>query len=263
MARLERPLIERIQTGATHRRPESSSFFSAVLRRVGTAEVGRPIFEPIPAHADEQLSLECLECFVDTLADSGHPDDIGGYLVNVVSTMARFRSSAAIVELGANCVASILPFAPDVSAEVLFECLAICSADDSTAHRLIDAVCAHTNPAAVRAAMTPLAALASGAMLHVVLARLEVVGGPSNRDLIDAFHPECRDPQRGGDVIDEYERSLNRLGDQAEMMDEFARIIAEKHDAGPAEYPLHLQVLFQSMCAASPAANQKRDRALP
>jgi hypothetical protein len=253
MAHLEPSLIERIQKGTTHRRTESSSFFSAVIGRVGGPDLGRSIFEPIPARADEQLCLECLEGFVDTLADSGHPDDIAGFLANVVSTMARFRSSPTIVELGGSCIASIIPFAPDVSAEVLFECLAICSAD----HRLIDALCAHVSPAIVRAALTPLVALASGEMFRAALASLQAVGGASDADLIEAFHPECRDRDGRGDVLDEYEMSLNRLADPAKMMDEFARIIAVRHQAAMVEYPLRFKVLFQSMCVVSPAANKE------
>jgi hypothetical protein len=259
MVRLEPSLVERIQKGTTHRGPESSSFFSTVLRRVGGPDLGHPIFDPIPALADEQLSLEYLEDFADTLADSGHPDDIAGFLVNIVSTMARFPSSSLIVELGAECVASILPFAPDVSAEILFECLAICLTDDSppAARGLLDAVVAHVRPATARAAITSLVAFAGGDISRALLARLEAIGGASNPDLIGAFHPEWLDRQAEDDAIDEYERSLNRLADPAEVMGELARIIAQRHQEALSGYPLHFQVLFQSMCIASLAANRE------
>jgi hypothetical protein len=256
MARLEPSLIERIQKGTTHHDSESSSFFNAVLRRVGGPDLGHPIFQPILARADEQFSLECLEDFADSLADSGHPDDITSFLVNVVSTMARFPTSPPIVELGANCITSILPFAPDVSAEILFECLAICVNDDSPAAALglMDAVVAHVRPAIARAAMTPLVALASGDILRGLFARLEAIDGASNPDLIGAFHPEWLDRQTEANPLDEYEKSLSRLADPAEVMGELARIIAQRKLSG---YPLRFQVLFQSMCIAIPATNRE------
>jgi hypothetical protein len=99
--------------------------------------------------------------------------------------------------------------------------------------------------------------LAGGEMLRAVLARLEVIGGASNREFVDAFHPECRDPQAARDVIEEYERSLNRLGEQAGVMGELARIIAERPQAALVEYPLRFQVLFHSMCIMNPAANKE------
>jgi hypothetical protein len=270
------PLVDRIRKGTTHRRPELSTFFRAVLRRIGRANAtGKPIFARIPDGADEQEAVEGLEECVDTLEDNGQPEDIAGFLANVVSVMARFSQSGPILELGAICVTSILPFSVEVDPEVLYECLSICFAvlsgevflggDNAFAaveglQAMLEAICRNVPPRTVVEATTPLLGQAKGEKLEAVLRNLEAaVENSPNLNLDEGsqnmivFHPEVRFPEflpvaeDPTDIIDYYQRSLNRIGRPETVFEEFAEIIEAHPEKDISEYPAYFQSLFKSV----------------
>jgi hypothetical protein len=276
LAGLEKALVDRVRKGTTHRRPELSTFFRSVLRRVGrTNATGKPIFARIPDGADEQAAIEALEELVDTIEDNGQPEDIAGFFENVVSVIARFPQSGPILELGAVCVAAILPFAGDVDQEVLYECLSVCfgvlsgevflCGDNAFAavealQTMLDAIFMNVPPETIVEAATSLLAQAKGEKLDAVLRNLEVATENIPEANLDhgfqnmiVFHPEIQLPQflraveDPTDIIDYYERSLDRLGRPETVFEEFADIIESHPENEISEYPTYLQSLFQSM----------------
>jgi hypothetical protein len=125
---------------------------------------------------------------------------------------------------------------------------------------MLEATIKHVPPATIVEAATPLLAQAKGEKLDVVLRNLEAAVENTSEANVDewsqnmiVFHPGIRLPlflravEDPTDIIDCYERSLDRLGRPETVFEELADIIETHPEKEISEYPTYLQELFQSV----------------
>jgi hypothetical protein len=227
---------------------------------------------------DEEPVIERLTTFVTALGDEGQPENIAAFVANMVSVMRTFKDSAPVLGKCATCLENIIPFYPEVSAEVTFECLSVCygvlsgetflSGDQAFStvealQKLVSVWSGTVTQPHMLSAMIPLVAQSTGEKLNGVLAALgeliRVWNGPMNEESLAAisqrlmvFHPEVELPpylaslDDNTDIIDEYEKSFVQLADPEGVFDEVARLV-ELHPNGEfAQYPISVDRILQA-----------------
>jgi hypothetical protein len=281
MANLEPLLVERIENGATSRKPAVAEFCRLVLARLGPRRARSGRFRRVPADAPEDAVAEALAGFIAAIEDEGQPDDIPGFVHNVVATMAAFRGSAAVLGRCAACLEAIVPFYPDVPGDVTFECLSVCfailsgetflSGDDAfgaveSLQKLVAVWSGTVGRDRMLAAMAPLVANANGVRLDAVVAALgECMRAGEDADeealaalaeSFAAFHPEIELPEflapveDRTDVIDDYEEAFRRLADPEAVFDEVARLVESHADGDFVQFPASLDRILQASWTA-------------
>jgi hypothetical protein len=274
---LDESLVERLQNGATSHKPEVAEFCRIVLAKLGPRKAWSGRFKPIPKQAEEEDVIETLETFVTALEDEGQPDDIPGFVMNIVDVMNRFNTSPSILGKSATCIELLMPFYPDISSEMIYECLSVCygilsgetflNGDEAFSavenlEKLVQLLVGTVTTDRLLAAMASLVAESNGVKLDAVLAALDAIVRDSRGTITEemlapiaesltVFHPEIElpeyltEPVDPTDIIRDYEESFARMATPEEVFEEIAYLVDAHPDGVFVQYPLFLEKILQ------------------
>jgi hypothetical protein len=277
LTQLEPALLHRLENGVSHRNAVLSTFCKDALTQMGKTAISKKQgrFRDISIHASEQSVVDSLGKFVELLADNGQPDDLRRFLDNIVRVMTRFNKSPMVLERGAACAESVLPFFPDVTVEILFELLSVCfdilsgetflTGDNAFPaveglQRLTTLIAKTAIPETFLAAMVPLVAESSGVKLESVVEALayfvrqsqieDEILEPISRSFAtfhsDLSFPPCLVvPSDSTDQILDFEHSIDRLCSTQTVLDELINIMEHNPEGDFSGYPAYLHPVLQ------------------
>ena len=277
LAELETSLQDRLENGSTHRDVQLSSLCNDVLKKLGKqSSEKKEKFVSISENANEEIAIEMLGKYVETLEDNGQPSDIIDFIRNITSVMMKFKDSAMILERSASCIESVIPFCSDVPLDSLFQDLSICFSILSeemflngemsfmaveSIEKLTKTIFNSVNPKILLSALASVVAQADGIKLQRVLQYIDqYVANPPDTftddmlseiyENMEIFHPSIQysfsNIGPNIDIIENYERSINRLCNPETIFEELDKIISESPDGNFKTYPSYLRPILQS-----------------